>query len=176
VTWCIGFQMHGWCNITWFFGSDVSLFAASRQWCWWPGKPGAVSWNSHNVSAAHAMKEGKFALGPYSLEVLVGPIYDTSQEHMITDEYQVPGTKDQVLVPFASRAVPSTGMMMYVITLEIIIDLRFRLHLAYVINEAHMLAVDSVQTPQNMHVNPNVKNIQTTWIQIFRNILSGFYF
>jgi len=95
---------------------------------------------------------------------------------MIADEYQVPGTKDQVLVPFASRAVPSTGMMMYVITLEIIIDLRFRLHLAYVINEAHMLAVDSVQTPQNMHVNPNVKNIQTTWIQIFRNILSGFYF
>jgi len=44
------------------------------------------------------------------------------------------------------------------------LNLRFHLHLAYVINEAHTVAVDSVQSPQNMHVNPNVKNIQTTWI------------
>jgi len=37
--------------------------------------------------------------------------------------------------------------------------LKFPLHLVYIINEVHTVAIDSVQTPENMHVNPNIKNI-----------------
>jgi len=54
--------------------------------------------------------------------------------------------------------------------------LRFRLQPAYIISECRRGAVGLVQSKKIMHVIPNVKNMQTTWISIRKNLSSGFYF